>query len=314
MRETERIVRFGKNQGLSGVFCEPAGGRDPNDKTAVLFWNVGINHHVGPYRLFVDLARRLADADFCSLRFDVSGLGDSEHTKNDSRPEDERAVDDVREAMDFLRRTRGFERFVLLGFCSSVDSAHALAVEDPSVVGVIYMEGHHFKTFGHYVRYPLRFLDLNRWARLALLRYERHFSPRRGGAAPELEQEAVFLPKYPTREGLGSDFERMIDRGARLFFLYVAGDSTYSYRRQLFDALRGRDLANRVELEFWRDADHVFFLPPQRARAVARLERFVRENFGRSVSPAARNTNHQPAKPSTKSPLTNPTLSVGERS
>ena len=128
MSSSERVLSFGGSGSLHGVLTEPA----PEDRLdgvpAVLFWNVGTNHHVGPHRVYVDLARRLAQLGFTSLRFDTSGLGDSAASRDDTRPDAERNVADVREAMLTVKKQRGFERFVLVGFCSSVDAAHAVGV------------------------------------------------------------------------------------------------------------------------------------------------------------------------------------------
>ena len=58
---SERAITFGAMGGLVGVLSEPERSTR-RDVPAVLLWNVGINHHVGPSRIWVDLARRLADS------------------------------------------------------------------------------------------------------------------------------------------------------------------------------------------------------------------------------------------------------------
>ena len=71
---TERIVRFGPEDGLLGILTEPV---SPPRGPAILFLNAGVLHHVGPFGWYVSLARRLAELGFLSLRFDLSGIGDS---------------------------------------------------------------------------------------------------------------------------------------------------------------------------------------------------------------------------------------------
>jgi pimeloyl-ACP methyl ester carboxylesterase len=48
-----------------------------SDSLTVLFFNSGMQHHVGPNRLYVDLSRRLVSDGISSIRLDFSGLGDS---------------------------------------------------------------------------------------------------------------------------------------------------------------------------------------------------------------------------------------------
>ena len=70
---TERAVALGSHR-LYGI--ETVGpGRVVGPK--ILFLSSGNESHIGPNRLWVDLARRLAGRGFSCLRFDLSGIGDS---------------------------------------------------------------------------------------------------------------------------------------------------------------------------------------------------------------------------------------------
>ena len=69
----ERALRLGEI-GLFAITTEPeAHGGGP----WVMFLNVATEHHIGPGRLWVDLARQWAHHGVRSVRFDVSGVGDS---------------------------------------------------------------------------------------------------------------------------------------------------------------------------------------------------------------------------------------------
>ena len=72
---SERVVEFGDGVQLSGVVTEPSG---PARSTGVLLLGAGLLHRVGPARLHVELARALAAAGLPVLRFDYSGIGESE--------------------------------------------------------------------------------------------------------------------------------------------------------------------------------------------------------------------------------------------
>src|SRR5688572_22932114 len=107
MSPVESLLTFGASGTLHGILTEPEAARRVPDAPFVLLWNVGLHHRVGPYRIYVDLARRLAEAGYGSLRFDTSGLGDSETSRNDARSDAERNVADVRAAMQALGEQRG---------------------------------------------------------------------------------------------------------------------------------------------------------------------------------------------------------------
>lgn len=285
MRAQERVLSFGSGGHLIGILTQGSAGQggagqdssQAKARVAVLSWNVGINHHVGPYRIYVELARRLAEFGTASLRFDVSGLGDSEFGADDSRSENERALGDIQSAMAEVTRHTGIDQFVLVGFCSSVDAAHQLALIDERVVGLVYLEGYSYETPGYFARYPLRFLSLDRWARLLYRK-----APGIFGAAkePVAEREAIFVRDYPSREKFSQDLKALDARGVRSLFIYVSGDSGYEYERQLEEIIGQANLPLRVEREFLRHSDHTFSVPEDRAFLLTRVIRFVQSHFG----------------------------------
>jgi pimeloyl-ACP methyl ester carboxylesterase len=280
MSSSERVLSFGASGSLHGVFTEPA----PQDRLdgvpALLFWNVGTNHHVGPHRVYVDLARRLAQLGFSSLRFDTSGLGDSAASRDDTRPDTERNVADVKEAMLTLKKQRGFERFVLVGFCSSVDAAHAVGVESPEVVGMIYLEGYQFRTRRFYLEYPRRLLERNRWERLLRLKYPNFFNEPTNLNDRSLDKETVFVRDYPTQEKLTADMRKMVGRGVRVLCMYSGGDTDYAYQDQYFDFVKAPEIAPSVELVYYPSADHTFFLVEHRERVMSGITDWVKRVFG----------------------------------
>jgi alpha-beta hydrolase superfamily lysophospholipase len=70
----EMAVRFGKFNSLIGVITEP----DPpelGENPAIILSNAGLIHHIGPNRIYVKLARHLAENGYRVIRFDLSGVG-----------------------------------------------------------------------------------------------------------------------------------------------------------------------------------------------------------------------------------------------
>jgi hypothetical protein len=277
---SERVVSFGPHGRLSGVFTEPTFvPRTRGARPALLLWTVGTNHHVGPYRFNVDLARHVASRGFASLRFDISGRGDSE-VRRDPLGEMERALDDLREAAAVVARRAGHEALVPIGFCSSVDPAHRLALLDDRVVGACFIEGYSFPTLGFYARYPLRLLDPARWRRAVARNIPDALRGlpyvRRLGHIPLsiAEDDAVYIREYPTPDQLRRDYAAMNRRGKHLLFIYVGKDRNYNHRDQLF-TFAGTPGLERVEVDYYPRADHTCFLTEDRLHTVLRIGRWV---------------------------------------
>jgi dienelactone hydrolase len=254
---------------------------------AVLLWNVGINHHVGPYRFNVDLARQLAKQGVISLRFDLSGRGDSE-IRRDSMGEMERSLDDLREAAALLTKRKGQQHFIPVGFCSSVDAAHQMALVDDRVIGACFIEGYAHRTPQFFLRYPLRLLDRTRWRRAAAgrlpkaLREARWF--QRLGRIPfgVPEDDVVYVRNYPSPTQLRRDYGVLTARGTRMLFVYAGGDSSYNHAAQLFEFADAPRLREHVEIEYIRQADHMFYLPSDRERVIGRICGWLEQTFARS--------------------------------
>lgn len=268
----ERAVTFGPGGCLLGVLCEPDAGKAREGAPAMIVWNVGINHHVGPFRFYVELARKLAHAGFTTLRFDASGLGDS-GVRREAASDKERTALDLRDAMALLEARTQARRFVLTGFCSSVDPAHAMAMQEPRVAGVVYIEGYTYPTRGTRLRYPLRLLSAIRWRRYL----QRRFG-NKGAVRATSEREQIFIRDIPTREGFSKDLHALAARSVRTLFLYVGGDSGYSHRDQAFEMF-GEDLRGKLDVEFFPEADHTFFRTGDRTRALDRIAAWMRAAF-----------------------------------
>jgi dienelactone hydrolase len=277
----EKAVTFGPEGGLVGVTCEPPPSRAVRGAPTFLLFNVGIHHHVGPYRFNVDVARALAGEGFASLRFDLAGLGESAPGRS-SRAGLEAALDDASQAMAFCERRLGAKGFVPVGFCSGVDTAHALAKSDTRLQGAVYVEGYAYPTLGAKLRRPLRLLERNRWTRRVEAWAER--MGRRGRDGLDLDAiegaagAGVFSRRYPTRQEFAADIRAISARGTKQLFLYF-GETEVSHAGQLREMLRALRLPPGVEVEFFGKADHILYRAADRARAVARIARFARTSF-----------------------------------
>src|SRR3954464_8699779 len=138
----EHAVAFGPNDNMVGVWTEPD---RPTGAPALVVFNAGFIHHVGPGRLAVDVARRAAGGGGSTLRFDLSGLGDSAPRVPPSHPITD-GMADARAAMDYLLAAHGARKFILYGLCSGARYVHHVAVAEPRVVGAVMLDGYTFPT------------------------------------------------------------------------------------------------------------------------------------------------------------------------
>jgi hypothetical protein len=265
MKET--VVTFGPGGILVGVLCEPDGLR--RGAPIVVMSNVGLNHRVGPSRMWVELARRLALLGVASLRFDVSGLGDSA-PRGDLLNDIDRSVLDLQDALEWLA-TRVGSRFVLAALCSGTDNAHRVAVEDPRVVGAIFLDGYTYPTARLLVhRYVLRWVSPRHWNR----GFRRRF-PRAFGIDPEatLPREPIYNREYPSREQFEADLER-IAAHAKLLFIF-SGETMYLYEGQFWDWLNRKDWGGRISVEHYPKANHTYSFFAERQVMLDRVERWI---------------------------------------
>ncbi|HUP97838.1 MAG TPA: alpha/beta fold hydrolase [Usitatibacter sp.] len=120
---SEQLCRFGDDGHLFGIVTRPA---RESELPAVVMLNAGSIHHVGPHRLYVRLARELAEEGYTVLRLDHEGLGDSVPRPGEARenhPYPPHAIEDVQSAFRFLEQEHGLRRFILLGLCSGAHTA-----------------------------------------------------------------------------------------------------------------------------------------------------------------------------------------------
>jgi pimeloyl-ACP methyl ester carboxylesterase len=125
----ETTMRFGRDQRLFGIVCDPESG--PSSKVVIIV-NGGRDPRYGASRQGVEFSRRLARSGISSLRADFSGLGDSLGPPGRENMISHAFADrtsDIRAMIDGLE-TRGFQEFMLQGICSGAyHSFHAALAE-----------------------------------------------------------------------------------------------------------------------------------------------------------------------------------------
>jgi hypothetical protein len=280
----ERPVAFGPTKSLSGILTEPAGGGGTG-RPAVLLLNAGLLHRVGPNRLYVMLARRLAAAGLPVLRFDYSGLGESEPRRDELTLEQSMLADGI-EAMNFLAGAGVAERFVPMGLCAGAEQSQRLAHEDPRVVGAALIDGYAYRTPGYYLReFGHHFASARSWRRLIAspLKVRKLLGGARAGAAgpgpvPSNPGGVDFVREFPPRDVCLQQLQAILARAVDLFFIFTGGGMSEFYNsprqfHETFPALRGHP---RIRLDFMPLADHTFTLRSQQDALLASIDAWAR--------------------------------------
>ncbi len=279
----ERPVQFGHERSLMGIMCIPPSAPSmptaPDGPTTsnpvVIMLTAGVLHRVGASRIHVEMARRLAAAGFASLRFDLSGIGDSQ-SRNGGVSLTESVELDIDDAMAFLRQAGHGEHCVLVGLCSGAHDALHRAERDGRVVGVFAIDliGSFVNT-RHKLRHYLRRLpDVTRW-KGALTRRMRRLVPL--GRRPSQEKRRpnpvwIGVRRRVSREDLESLLDRLFDRGARLAFYFTDGlEENYNYRGQFRDNYRRAAASPLCTSVFLPGSDHLLSKAADRESVVGGL-------------------------------------------
>ena len=130
----EEVITFSCQRALLwGILSRPPAGV-AELPTAVLVVVGGPQYRVGSHRQFVQLARRLAAAGFCCLRFDYRGMGDSRGEPCNF----ESCGPDVDAALDALCKACPAATHVAVwGLCDAASAALMFTTSDARVAGIV---------------------------------------------------------------------------------------------------------------------------------------------------------------------------------
>lgn len=261
----ERAYLLGPNQSLLGVVSEPEPPPPPERPTFVLL-NAGIVHRVGPHRKTVKLARALCAAGFRAVRFDLSGIGDSP-ARRDALGFQAGALADIAEVFDDLEKRYGATRFALMGLCSGADNSFHMAVRDERVVAAVLLDGIAYRTPRYYVHhYAQRVRRVRSLAALSQ-KVAKHVRKRlgrvlaTGGAGQGMSGEAVpdYVREFEPREVVCEKFQRLVDRGVRMYWVYTSGAGLYyNHATQFFDMFAPVDFKGCVDHRYFGESNHTF--------------------------------------------------------
>lgn len=266
----EQAFRFGRARHLVGITglpdrCPEKGG------VGIIVLNAGLVHRIGPFRLHVEMTRRLNACGYPTLRFDLSTLGDS-GACDESQTRVQQVCADVSDAVGLLQRESGCSRVVLIGLCSGAQNAHTVACTEARVAGAVFLDGYAYRTPGYHLRHYLpRLFDIGRWRR-ALTRRHRTEAPQNA--------EPVFAVAPLPQDVVRADLAGMLDRGLKISLIYSGGISNYFNHARQFRECFGRVVTHPgCSTSFLDAADHTYILNVDRTRLIDSIERWLSRNF-----------------------------------
>jgi len=271
-------VVFGEEKNLFGIINPP--NQESTNSVGVIMLTAGMLHHVGSYRFHVLLGRRLEECGIPSLRFDLSGIGESlpGSKKYDSL---HRAATEVEAAMEHLRQEFGISRFILFGLCSGADDGWFTAYHNESVVGLVMIDGCGYPT-KRFQQVKLKSLLTQRllspqycfaWAR-------RRLSGR--NAAPATLPFGDDIREFPMRREAAQQLQSLMDRDVRLLCCYTSGSRDYFNHKEQFQEMFAEvDLQDKVEVEHYPIMDHVAILKEDRQVLLDRISTWIYEQSER---------------------------------
>jgi len=279
----EEAVLLGKSGSLVGVITVPPAHAREASRPAVILLNAGLVHRVGPGRLYVRLARRLAARGFVVVRFDWSGIGDSPFSTEKGTRESLH-IGETREAMDLIARSRGVDGFCVMGLCSGAVGALKTILKDSRAVGAVLINPGGFNPSAEWNRYVRN----RSWMRIYagnLLRPSSWWiaisgKTEYGRLADVLSQRLRNLLRRPesvpdVTSSVASEMKAAIQSEARILLVLSQTDYSIDYFREILGRRWEQVFSSRLTRRMIRGADHTLNDPAHQEEAIEAIENWA---------------------------------------
>lgn len=235
----------------------------------------------GPYRLYTNLSRAIAETGIPTLRFDLGGIGDSQTLRPDHSLQ-QRTMADIRAAVDYLANQSSFSQFVIGGLCSGAEDAFRYAASDDRVAGVVMIDPHAYRTTGWYVRNILSRRLLNRIVCKALKTggFLPDTSSTRSGVAGEQLSEQLIDYKYMDCSEAKAILDKLLARDVKLHYVFTGERlDKFNHDGQL-RKMYGETLDdNGITVSFLPTIGHIQVFQEDRQKLIEAITRQLGRNF-----------------------------------
>ncbi|NOX69217.1 MAG: hypothetical protein GXP15_08530 [Gammaproteobacteria bacterium] len=274
----ELACEFGVDGRLKGVLSIPTTNRRPG--LAVVLVSAGFTSKVGPYRLYTELARTVAEMGLVTLRFDLGGIGDSQILKPDQSLKI-RTEADIREALNYLRDDHNIGEILIGGLCSGAEDAFRFAEEDTRVVGVVLIDPHAYRTKWWWVRNLFSRYCFNRvlYKVLRMLRVINIPKDDSGNTDLEGFEGDLINYHYMAKEESTRILQVLIQRNVALHYIYTGGRTEqFNHTGQFKRMFDGVDLRSGLVLDYLPHIGHVQVFEKDRAELISTIAGRIRES------------------------------------
>lgn len=257
---TEEVLQFGGNTPMMGILTLPRESPDHLSEPLVfVLLNAGFLHRAGPRRLYVRLARTLAEVGFSTLRVDLTGRGDSsgraelrnEHT----------LMADCQKIVSALEARLGPTKLVLGGLCSGADNAIALVQYEPRVVGMFLIDPTCYPDSGFKLRQFFRkYLDIPR----IIAHLKQRISGKKLLSEQPQDYDNLTIGVLPTQKQLRCAFQAICERKGRALSVFTSGQEHYNKVGQLARILELPDYDQYCVERYFSTASHTFDIEKHR--------------------------------------------------
>jgi pimeloyl-ACP methyl ester carboxylesterase len=256
----EETLVLGESAHLVATLTTPAQAGDQPPPIIALLSNSGVIPRSGPNRMNVHLARRFAELGIPSVRFDLSGLGDSSRPAT-PKPMMAQWLEDCRAVMDHAEQRHGCSRFLMIGFCSGAEVAHLLGLQDPRLRAALLWDMYAYPTLGsklHFLAYRLRKLGVAGLASKVSDRILRALRLRPTPVSAKAVNPPAIPSQPPDKGELMQRLQTLVDQGVSLHFSFAEGNPHwFNHDGQFWAMFKGAPFVKHVSFRFLREADHL---------------------------------------------------------
>ena len=290
----EQSIQFGN--GLHGIHIDAGTVRkDSYRRPVFVLINAGNLNCAGPYKLYTDLVRNLAQSGYDSLRFDLAGIGNSRDElqaesgivcQQGGCSSGAQTQAGILAALDVLTENYGAREFVLFGLCSGGDNALIIAGQDPRVVAAIPIDSAGFRAgkfhLHHYLHhYPRRLVSVSKWRNLL---EQRKVAKALAASGSDVAQQAFSANDgyraLMSPESFRNNVARLVDRKCKALFVYSGGIAHYYNHESQFKAMVGDlELAGYIDVAYYPKADHLFFVTSHRQALISEITNWANSNL-----------------------------------
>lgn len=269
----EQLYTYGIQRNLQGIASLPVVVNE--NKPAIILFNAGVVHKVGPFDINISIANHLSSMGFLVFRFDLSGMGDSLKVK-DGTSHQVTVINDLKQTMSFIESQYAVNTFIMMGLCTGADHAHKIACEDARVVGNVWLDGYGYPTAKfNFLRYAPVFFSPRR-----LVTAVYHKLVQADKLLKNIKGVDAYVWELPAKDKYIHEMNALYKRGVKSLYVFSGGvRDYYNYKDQFADSFKGHQFLKSVEIEYFPEFDHTYIIIKDRDIMIKRVSVWLSENF-----------------------------------